>query len=169
MLAKLVRALPEGPGWSLEVKFDGYRIEAIKNGAEVRLFSRRGNDFTKRFAKVAEAVSKVNATSAVLDGEVVAVDSEGHVSFQMLQNRSKLPAGWRLMYYAFDLLYLNRREMRMVAASAWFCKGFRVSGFFLSVFLFSVLGIFWSVQQSQHEQGAGFVFHSTRAPLGRTV
>ena len=52
MLAKLVRALPEGPGWSYEVKFDGYRIEAIKNGGQVRLFSRRGNDFTKRFAKV---------------------------------------------------------------------------------------------------------------------
>jgi len=117
MLAKLVRALPEGPGWSLEVKFDGYRIEAIKNGSEVRLFSRRGNDFTKRFAKIAEAVSKINATSAVLDGEVVAVDSCGHVSFQMLQNRSKLPAGWRLIYYAFDLLYLNGREMRLAPLS----------------------------------------------------
>ena len=83
MLAKLVRALPNGPGWSLEVKFDGYRIEAIKNGPEVRLFSRRGNDFTRRFAKVAEAVSKINSASAVLDGGVVAVDSSGNVSFQM--------------------------------------------------------------------------------------
>jgi len=114
MLAKLVRSLPEGPGWSLEVKFDGYRIEAIKNGAEVRLFSRPGNDFTERFAKVAEAVSKINATSAVLDGEVVAVDSSGHVSFQMLQNRLKLPVGWRLIYYAFDLLYLNGRDLKMM-------------------------------------------------------
>jgi bifunctional non-homologous end joining protein LigD len=52
--------------------------------------------------------------SAVLDGEVVAVDSEGHVSFQMLQNRAKLPAGWRLLYYAFDLLYLDGKDMRLM-------------------------------------------------------
>jgi bifunctional non-homologous end joining protein LigD len=94
MLAKLVRALPEGPGWSLEVKFDGYRIEALKIGANVRLLSRRGNDFTKRFAKVAEAISKINTDSTVLDGEVVAVDASGQVSFQMLQNRAKMPKGW---------------------------------------------------------------------------
>jgi bifunctional non-homologous end joining protein LigD len=112
MLAKLVRKLPEGPGWSLEVKFDGYRIEAIKNGARVRLFSRRGNDFTKRFAKVTEVVSRVKADSAVLDGEVVTVDVSGHVSFQMLQNRAKLPAGWSLVYYAFDLLYLDGKDLR---------------------------------------------------------
>ena len=112
MLAKLVRALPEGPGWSLEVKFDGYRIEAIKNGSNVRLLSRRGNDFTKRFVKVAEAISKINTDSAVLDGEVVAVDDSGHVSFQMLQNRAKLPKGWQLLYYAFDLLHLNGKDMR---------------------------------------------------------
>src|SRR5436190_19572470 len=104
MLAKLVRALPQGPDWSIEVKFDGYRIEAIKNGSNVRLFSRRGNDFTKRFAKVAESVSKIKADSAVLDGEVVAVDVSGQVSFQMLQNRSKLPKCWPLLYYAFDQL-----------------------------------------------------------------
>jgi len=114
MFAKLVRALPEGPGWSLEVKFDGYRIEAIKNGADVRLYSRRGNDFTKRFTKVAEAVSKINAKSAVLDGEVVAVDPSGQVSFQMLQNRAKLPKGWQLLYYAFDLLYLNGKDIRLL-------------------------------------------------------
>jgi ATP-dependent DNA ligase len=56
-----VRTLPEGPGWSFEVKFDGYRIEAIKNGPEVRLQSRRDSDFTKRFASVARAASKIKA------------------------------------------------------------------------------------------------------------
>jgi DNA ligase D-like protein (predicted ligase) len=113
MLAKLIRALPEGPGWSLEVKFDGYRIEAIKNGSEVRLQSRRDSDFTKRFASVARAVSKINATTAVLDGEVVAVDSSGQPSFQMLQNRAR-PAGWYLVYYAFDLLHLNGKDLRFL-------------------------------------------------------
>jgi ATP-dependent DNA ligase len=112
MLAKLVRTLPEGPGWSFEVKFDGYRIEAIKNGPEVRLQSRRDSDFTKRFAGVARAVSKINARTAVVDGEVVAVDSSGRPSFQMLQNRARLPAGWYLVYYAFDLLHLRGKDLR---------------------------------------------------------
>jgi hypothetical protein len=53
-----VRTFPEGPGWSFEVKVDGYRIEAIKNGPDVRLQSRRDSDFTKRFASIARAVSK---------------------------------------------------------------------------------------------------------------
>src|SRR5215510_6121147 len=87
MLARLVRELPQGPAWSFEVKFDGYRIEAIKEGERVRLFSRRGNDFTKRFAAVAKAVVGISAQTAVLDSEVVAVDAAGTVSFQMLQNR----------------------------------------------------------------------------------
>jgi ATP-dependent DNA ligase len=67
-----------------EAKFDGYRIQGLKSESSVRLLSRRGNDFTKRFAKVAEAVSKIKAASAVLDGEVVVVDEKGQPSFQML-------------------------------------------------------------------------------------
>ena len=49
MLARLVRTLPEGPEWEYELKLDGYRIEAIKDGDTVRLYSRRGNDFTRKF------------------------------------------------------------------------------------------------------------------------
>ena len=87
MLAKLVKELPEGPQWQYEVKWDGYRIQAVKDGQEVRLSSRRGNDFTKRFAPVAKAVAGIKADKAILDGEVVAVDDQGKPSFQMLQNR----------------------------------------------------------------------------------
>src|SRR5262245_1543525 len=65
MLARLVRELPQGPAWSFEVKFDGYRIEAIKQGERVSLLSRRGNDFTKRFAAVAKAVVGISAQIAV--------------------------------------------------------------------------------------------------------
>src|SRR5262245_12877920 len=107
MLAKLVRALPEGPQWEYELKLDGYRLEAIKHGDKVRLYSRRGNDFTKPFAPIAASVSKIRATSFVLDGEAVAVDPQGKPSFQMLQNRAALPRGWHLVYYAFDVLYLD--------------------------------------------------------------
>lgn len=86
MLARLVRTLPEGPEWEYELKLDGYRLEAIKNGDKLRLYSRRGNDFTKKFTGIAASVSKIKATSFVLDGEAVAVNEQGKPSFQMLQN-----------------------------------------------------------------------------------
>src|ERR1051325_10526382 len=107
MLATLVRELPEGPQWEYEVKWDGYRIEAVKDGESVRLLSRRGSDYSTRFVTVARAVKRIHAQTAVLDGEVVAVDERGRPSFQVLQNRGKLPAGYRLAYYVFDLLFLN--------------------------------------------------------------
>jgi len=112
MLAKLVRELPEGPDWSYEPKWDGYRIQAIKHNGTVRLLSRRGNDFTRRFPSVAKAVARVNASSAVLDGEVVAIDAKGRPSFQVLQNRSAVLPGWRLAFYAFDLLHLDGEDLK---------------------------------------------------------
>jgi bifunctional non-homologous end joining protein LigD len=112
MLAKLVRALPEGPGWEYELKLDGYRLEGIKAGDKVRLYSRNGNDFTNRFAPIAKSVSRIRAASVVLDGEAVAVDEQGKPSFQMLQNRALLPRGWLLVYYAFDLLHLNGQDVK---------------------------------------------------------
>lgn len=112
MLATLVRKLPEGPQWEYELKLDGYRLQAIKHGDQVRLYSRRGNDFTKKFARIATAVSNIKASSCILDGEAVAVDEKGKPSFQMLQNRSSLPTGWSLVYYAFDLLHLDGKDLK---------------------------------------------------------
>ena len=121
MLAKLVRTLPEGADWEYELKLEGYRLQAIKDGDKVRLYSRRGNDFTRKFARIATAVSKIKATSFILDGEAVAVDAQGKPSFQMLQNRSRLrsgPAapkpgvGGSLVYYAFDLLHLDGQDLK---------------------------------------------------------
>jgi DNA ligase D-like protein (predicted ligase) len=114
MLATLVRTLPEGPEWEYELKLDGYRLQAVKESEKVHLYSRRGNDFTKKFARIATAVSKLKAASFILDGEAVAVDKQGRPSFQMLQNRSSLPSssGWSLVYYAFDLLHLNGKDLK---------------------------------------------------------
>jgi bifunctional non-homologous end joining protein LigD len=112
MLATLVRVLPEGGEWEYELKLDGYRLQAIKNGDEVRLYSRRGSDFTKKFGKIAKAVAKIGESSFILDGEAVVVDEHGKPSFQMLQNRASLPAGWNLVYYAFDLLNLNGQDLK---------------------------------------------------------
>src|ERR1043166_5893073 len=112
MLATLVRTLPEGSEWEYELKLDGYRLQAIKHGDEVRLYSRRGSDFTKKFGKIAKAVSKIAESSFILDGEAVAVDEHGKPSFQMLQNHASLPPGWNLVYYVFDLLHLNGQDLK---------------------------------------------------------
>lgn len=111
MQATLVRELPEGDGWVYELKFDGYRVEAIKQGESVRLISRNEKNLTEAFPAVRDAVATIRAKSAVLDGEVVAIDDQGRPSFQALQHRTLLAAGHRLVYYAFDLLHLDGRDL----------------------------------------------------------
>lgn len=112
MLAERVSKLPVGSEWQYEVKLDGYRIQANKDGAKVRLLSRRGSDFTKRFKKVADAMAQLQVSSAVLDGEVVAVDEAGRPSFQVLQHRGVFPPGYQLVFYAFDLLALEGEDLK---------------------------------------------------------
>ena len=100
MLATLAAELPEGPDWRFEVKFDGYRALAYLRGGACELVSRNAKDFTERFAAVAAAVVKgVKTPSAVLDGEVVALDDAGKPSFSAMQQGSR-----RLVYFVFDLL-----------------------------------------------------------------
>src|SRR5437588_1473978 len=112
MLATRVEKLPTGPGWEYEVKWDGYRIVAVKSGGRVQLFSRRGASYTDKFRAVTSAVASVHADSAVLDGEVVATDAQGRPSFQVLQNRGRLPTGHQLVYYVFDLLFLDGEDLK---------------------------------------------------------
>jgi bifunctional non-homologous end joining protein LigD len=106
MKAKLVRDLPSRKGWVIELKFDGYRAIAIKNRTDARLISR--NEKPLRFPEIAEAVAALPCRSAVLDGEVVALDAGGKPSFQLIQARELgigEPAPIR--YYLFDLLELD--------------------------------------------------------------
>lgn len=110
MLATAAARLPEGPGWTYEVKWDGYRLLAVKDGAAVRLQSRNMKDVTRTYAPVAEAVRTVRAQTAVLDGELVAIDAGGRPSFQALHHASLLP-GAVLAYYAFDLLWQDGEEL----------------------------------------------------------
>jgi len=110
MLALLRDHLPEGPEWSYEVKWDGYRAFAVKRGAQVTLSSRRGSDFTRTYPAVAAAVQTIQAKSAILDGEIVALDAEGRPSFQALQHRSSL-GPHTLAFYAFDVLEREGRTL----------------------------------------------------------
>ncbi|MGH7804283.1 MAG: non-homologous end-joining DNA ligase [Candidatus Binatia bacterium] len=110
-LATLVKSAPEGDEWLHEVKFDGYRIGAVIERGAVRLFSRRGNDWTARFRDVAEAVRALGLRRGVIDGEVAAVLADGRTSFQALQNWSRADGRTRLAYFAFDLLRRDARDL----------------------------------------------------------
>ncbi len=104
MLLRRVRQLPEGPEWQYEVKWDGYRMQALKNDRAVRLISRNGADYTRRFPQVSEAVADLRPSRLHLDAELVAMDPQGRPSFQTLQGRGPLTNGWKFGLYAFDLL-----------------------------------------------------------------
>ncbi|XXT24697.1 DNA ligase D [Sorangium sp. So ce429] len=114
-LATLVTGPPQGEGWLYEVKFDGYRMLAKLRGGRVTLLTRRGQDWTERFPNVRDDLARLPAREAVLDGEMVVVGRDGVTDFQALQN--SLSDGndgrdGRLMYFAFDLLYLDGRDLR---------------------------------------------------------
>jgi DNA ligase D-like protein (predicted ligase) len=110
MIAKIVQALPEGEQWSYEVKFDGYRALIIKDGERVQIRSRNNNDLTRTYPTVAAAATRLRADSAMLDGEIVAVDHDGRPSFQALQHRAAL-GGHTIVFYAFDLVHLDGEEL----------------------------------------------------------
>jgi bifunctional non-homologous end joining protein LigD len=106
MLARLTDRLPTGTTWSYEVKWDGYRCLALKVGDAVTLRSRNASNLTASYPAVAAALRTLSAHRALLDGEIVALDSEGRPSFQALQHRTSR-TGHVLVYYAFDLLQLE--------------------------------------------------------------
>lgn len=110
MAALLVDALPTGDDWLYEAKFDGYRALALKEGAKVKLLSRKGNDLTADYPAIREAVAALKAKSALIDGEIVAFDDEGRPSFQHLHHRSAQSTAIR--YFAFDLLHLNGKDLQ---------------------------------------------------------
>jgi bifunctional non-homologous end joining protein LigD len=106
-LATLRKAAPDGEGWLHEIKFDGYRIEARLDHGAVRLLTRKGLDWTDKFPSIAAAVGGLPAATALLDGELVAEDEQGVSSFAALQASLKASRSDRLVYYVFDLLFLD--------------------------------------------------------------
>jgi bifunctional non-homologous end joining protein LigD len=110
MAAMLVDRLPEGDEWLYEAKFDGYRAIALKDGARVRLLSRRGNDLSRDYPGIVRAVRALGPDKVALDGEIVAFDEDGRPSFQQLQHRTAKAAAVR--YFVFDLLHLNGDDLR---------------------------------------------------------
>ncbi|MHA6140303.1 DNA ligase D [Pseudomonas mohnii] len=112
-LATLVEKVPDGQ-WRYEVKFDGYRILARIDHDEVKLFTRNGHDWTHKLPGQAEALAALHLESAWLDGEMVVVDEEGVPDFQALQNAFEAGRSDHIVYYLFDLPYLNGVDLREV-------------------------------------------------------
>ncbi len=108
-LATLVSQAPEGDDWLNEVKFDGYRLLVAVGGGEARCYTRTGLDWSDKFHTIAATLAELDCSSALLDGEAVAVDGDGS-SFSALQKALK--HGGDTRFYAFDLLELNGRDLR---------------------------------------------------------
>jgi bifunctional non-homologous end joining protein LigD len=112
-LATLVEKAPDGQ-WSYEVKFDGYRIMARIDHDEVKLFTRNGHDWTHKLPAQAKALASLGVESAWLDGEMVVADEHGVPDFQALQNAFEANRSGNILYYLFDLPYLNGVDLREV-------------------------------------------------------
>jgi bifunctional non-homologous end joining protein LigD len=110
-LASSIERVPTGDRWIHEVKFDGYRVQVHLANATVRVFTRRGNDWTKRFKKIADDAWHITAGSAIIDGEVIVPSENGVSDFSVLQNELRGKSN-KLVLYAFDLLYLNGFDLR---------------------------------------------------------
>ncbi len=111
-LASLCDKAPDSDNWLHEIKFDGYRIQARLDHGKVKLLTRKGLDWTKKFPTVAAAIAHLPAKSALIDGEVVAEGSDGVSSFSLLQHDLKESRHDRMVFYPFDLLFLDGADLR---------------------------------------------------------
>jgi bifunctional non-homologous end joining protein LigD len=110
-LATLREHAPDGAGWVHEIKFDGYRIQARLDHERVTLRTRKALDWTGKFPVVANALSKLAARTALIDGEVVAEDDRGISDFSSLQSDLKSGREDRFVYHVFDLFHLDGRDL----------------------------------------------------------
>jgi bifunctional non-homologous end joining protein LigD len=100
---------PSGPDWVHEIKHDGYRLIVRRDGKAVRLFTRRGHDWTHRYPSIAAGAAMLRARSFTLDGEAVVCGADGLAVFDALHRRHEATDA---ILYAFDLLELNGKDLR---------------------------------------------------------
>ncbi|TIO92715.1 MAG: ATP-dependent DNA ligase, partial [Mesorhizobium sp.] len=116
---QLAAQVSEPPGgedtgtlWLHEIKFDGYRTMAHVVDGNVRLITRGGLDWTKRYGDLPQAFSRLPASRAIIDGEIMVLDDKGISRFALLQDALAQGAGSKLHFYAFDLLHLDGWDLR---------------------------------------------------------
>lgn len=105
---------PAGPEWVYEIKIDGYRLMVLRQDDKVRIYSRRGADFTLRFPRIVEAVRKLKVKSVSLDGEGIVYDQNGMPSFDLIHSKQY---DREVSLVAFDLLELNGKDYRKLRLS----------------------------------------------------
>ncbi|MFG3598269.1 non-homologous end-joining DNA ligase [Bradyrhizobium sp. RDI18] len=110
-LAASIEKVPGDERWVHEIKFDGYRVQVHLRDGAVKVFTRRGHDWTKRFRKIADDAWHIAAGTAIIDGEVVVPSENGTTDFSVLQNELR-GKSTKIILVAFDLLYLNRYDLR---------------------------------------------------------
>ncbi len=125
MLATSVDDPFDDPEWLFEIKWDGYRAIAFISNGKVRLVSRNQNDLTAQYSELHNLPAFIKAKTAILDGEIVALDEAGRSSFSLMQQRTGIRQGGRrvafataispVLYYVFDLLYLDGYDLRRVS------------------------------------------------------
>jgi bifunctional non-homologous end joining protein LigD len=100
---------PSGPGWLHEIKHDGFRIMARRDGAGIRLITRHGNDFTSRFPIIVAAVTALPARSFLIDGEAIVTNGDGLAVFDLIHHKRH---GGAAVLCAFDLIELDGEDLR---------------------------------------------------------
>src|SRR4051812_216796 len=103
---------PVGSGWLYEIKTDGYRVQVHIRDANVTVYSRNGYDWTQQFGAISKAAAKLKVRDAIIDGEATVIGATGLPDFQALRRELGNPASPKLLYHAFDLLYLNGADLR---------------------------------------------------------
>src|SRR5277367_2389328 len=106
-----VPRVPEGPQWSFEFKLDGYRLEAVKSAGKITLYSRRQNVLNTKFPYIAAALKDL-PDETVIDGELVALASDGRPNFNLLQNYRSAES--HIIYYAFDVLVHKGHDLTQI-------------------------------------------------------
>ncbi|MDG4910015.1 DNA ligase D [Mesorhizobium sp. WSM4898] len=108
----LVEKAPEDGEWLHEIKYDGYRTQLIVEGGTARAFTRRGYDWSHRYRRIVQAAAGLPVKSAIIDGEAVVLGDTGLPDYQALERELGNANSSRLIFYAFDLLHLDGRDLR---------------------------------------------------------
>jgi bifunctional non-homologous end joining protein LigD len=115
-LCRLAERPPADSGWGHEVKFDGYRLQLRVKGGKAELRTRKGLDWTNKFAAIAHAARRL--PDCIIDGEACAMDHKGVPSFATLQAALSEQKAHLIVFFAFDLLFMRKEDLRLAPLSA---------------------------------------------------
>ncbi|MGH6899969.1 MAG: DNA ligase D [Geminicoccaceae bacterium] len=157
-LASPASRVPDGDDWLHEIKFDGYRTIVRIDGGEVRLLTRTGLDWTDRYGRLAGAFGELPCQQALIDGEIVVQDAQGHSSFSALQDALSEGRTHELTFFAFDLLYLDGYDLTKAPLT--------LRKRALARLLEGTVDGTSALQLSEHVEGGGPAFFAQASQLG---